>query len=70
MIKQKKRKNRSAGFRITKEETKKRMGYTLLGVFSFYLVEPFREVIETYVDVNPIAVGVVGIVAVLYFFDF
>lgn len=55
---------------ITKEELQKRMGYILLGFFAYYLVGPIRDWVNTEVQVNPIAVGIVGIIFTLYFFEF
>lgn len=57
-------------FRITGEEFKRRMGFILLGFFSFYLVEPVRIWIETTVGINDFIIGGLGILATLYFFDF
>lgn len=56
--------------RITKEEIKQRIAYLLLGFFTFYIVEPAREYFNEVLHINPIIVGVVGMIAVLYFFDF
>jgi len=55
---------------ITKHEISKRTGYILLGFFTFYLVGPIRELVETTVDFNPIWIGVIGIAITLYFFEF
>jgi len=57
-------------FKITKSETVKRLGYVLIGFFTYYLVAPIRDLVNEYVSINPIIIGLVGIVAVLYFFKF
>lgn len=57
-------------FGIKRSEAKTRMGYILLGFFTLYLVNPLRDWIDTNFHVNPIVLGVIGIIATLYFFEF
>lgn len=57
-------------FEITKEELKSRVGYILLGFFTFYIVEPIRDLVSKYVPINPIIIGIVGLLITLYLFDF
>lgn len=64
--------NNMAKNSITREETKKRISYVLLGLFTYMFVEPIREFISEYLNVNGYSgmiVGVVGFLVVLYFFD-
>jgi len=56
--------------RITNKEVKSRMGYILIGFFAFYLVDPIKSWINANWNINPILVGIVGILITLYFFDF
>lgn len=59
------------GFRITAKETKQRVGYILLGVFAYYLVDPLKGFLDNFLGgMNPLLVGVAGILAVLYFWEF
>jgi hypothetical protein len=55
---------------ITKNELKSRIGYILLGFFSFYLVLPLQTWVDTNLQINPWIIGIVGIILVLFFFDF
>jgi hypothetical protein len=55
---------------LTKQELKSRIGFILLGFFSFYLVEPLRELVDTNLQLNPFIIGGVGLLLVLMFFDF
>lgn len=63
-----------AGFKfkgnISGKELKSRIGYILLGFFSFYLVDPIQTWVDANLSINPLVVGIVGILATLYFFDF
>jgi hypothetical protein len=55
---------------ITKQELKSRIGFILLGFFSFYLVEPLRELVDAHLKLNPFIIGGAGLLLVLIFFDF
>ncbi len=55
---------------ITKNELKSRIGFILLGFFSFYLVEPLRKFVDSNLQLNPWIIGIGGILVVLFFFDF
>ena len=57
-------------FKITNSEFKKRLGFLLLGFFTFYLVDPIQQFINTNTQLNPFLVGGVGIILTLYLFDF
>ena len=57
-------------FKITQSEFRKRLGFILLGFFSFYLVSPVQEWMETNTQLNPFLVGGIGIILTLFFFDF
>ena len=57
------------GFRIKPEEIRKRAGYVFLGAFVFYLAEPLKEFLDT-LPLSKWIIGIIGIVATLYFFDF
>ena len=60
-----------ANFQITSREAKSRVGFILLGVFAFYIALELREVINVmFPNTNPIVIGVIGIIAVLFLFDF
>jgi hypothetical protein len=56
--------------RITKKELTSRIGYILLGFFSFYLVEPLRNLIDSSLEINSWVIGIGGIILTLLFFDF
>ena len=58
------------GFQITKVEIRRRFGYILLGVFAGLGVIPLREWFVETVPVNPLIVCGIGIIGVLYFFNF
>lgn len=55
---------------ITGREFKSRLGFILLAFFAFYLIEPVKEWINSNFQINPLIIGVVGIILTLYFFDF
>ena len=57
-------------FSITSREAKTRIGYTLLGFFTFYLVAPVREWVQANLSLNPIIFGVAGLIVTLYIFEF
>jgi len=57
-------------FKITNTEFRKRIGFIFLGFFTFYLIDPVREWIELNISINPILIGVGGILLALYLFDF
>ena len=57
-------------FKITNSEFKKRLGFILLGFFTFYLVDPIREWIKLNINMNPFLIGIGGILLALYLFDF
>lgn len=55
---------------ITRKEFKTRLGYVLLGFFAVYMVDPVKNWIDTNLGINPIMVGILGFIAVLWFFEF
>lgn len=55
---------------ITPREFKSRMGFILLGFFTFYLVEPLRTYIDAHANISPFIIGIGGILATLYLFEF
>ena len=57
-------------YRITKSEVSRRMGYFFLGLFSVYLIDPARVWIEKTFSLNPVAIGIGGILLVLFIFKF
>jgi hypothetical protein len=58
-----------AGFKITKKELRNRIGYIILGFFTYYLVSPIQQIIDGSTKVQ-VLIGLVGIALTLYFFDF
>ena len=56
--------------RITQKELTGRLGFILLGFFTFYLVEPIRQAISIINPTTNIIIGILGLLATLYFFDF
>lgn len=60
------------GFKITHKEFKTRAGYLLLGIFSANLASAGRDVFAGMLgSQNAFLIGnIVGILVVLYFFDF
>lgn len=57
-------------FAIKPGEVRSRLGYVLLGFFTFYLVEPIRTWVESQTSISPILIGTIGVMATLYFFEF
>jgi hypothetical protein len=57
-------------FNIGKEEVKHGAGYVLLAFFGFYILEPAREILSEKVPLAPIVIGIIGVAATLYFFEF
>jgi len=57
-------------FKITQLEFKKRLGFLLIGFFTFYLVDPIQTWINVNIQLNPLLVGGIGIILTLFFFDF
>lgn len=55
---------------ITGKEINNRLKYVLLGFFIFYLVAPLRDWINENLSINPILFGIIGLVFVLWYFDF
>jgi predicted PurR-regulated permease PerM len=55
-------------FKITKNEIRKRVGYFLLGIFTFYLFDPIKDFLNKVIPYNSIIVGILGIMLTLYFF--
>ena len=58
------------GYKITGQEVKSQLKFILIGACTLYLVGPLREVLKPYVDGHEILLGVLGIIVVLYLFDF
>lgn len=56
--------------KLTWAEIKTRIGFILLGFFSFYLVIPLQEFVDKNLQINPWFIGIGGILLVLFFFDF
>lgn len=59
--------------KITKKELRSRAGFILLAFFTFFLVKPIRDTLSTNFQLEPmtqIIVGIGGILAVLWYFDF
>jgi len=57
-------------YAITRKEAKIRTGYILLGFFGVYLVSPVQEWVDSNLHINPIVLGIAGILLTLYFFEF
>jgi len=55
---------------ITKKELKTRVGFILLGFFTFYLISPVRELIDKSININPFIFGIGGIILTLLIFEF
>jgi len=56
--------------KITKQELKTRIGFILLGFFSFYLVSPLQKFVESNLKLNNWVIGIGGIIITLLVFDF
>lgn len=61
---------RVGGKRITKRELMSRIGYILLGFFTFYMIAPLRTWVDENLQWDPIVIGISGILLVLLLFDF
>ena len=57
--------------KITKSEIIKYAGVMSLGFFAwYYLLPTVKDFIDSHIKVNPIIIGVVGILVVLYCIDY
>ena len=55
--------------KLTRQEIVQRIGYILLGFFSFYLVKPLQTFVDANLQISPWIIGIGGLLLVLFFFD-
>lgn len=58
-----------ANYKITKREFNIRLAAGLTSFFVLYTVLPVQEWVQEHTNLNPVVIGAIGFIAVLYFFD-